>query len=84
MVEEILTPPEQVSTPQVFSGVRVARSLVFWVMFCRPLFVFLAISLSVLVRFTVSDYPRDGSRGGGGAHSARAPLKIEKNMIFLA
>ena len=45
-----------------FSWVRDTRSLVFWAMFCRSMFVilyffFLAILLSVLIRFTVSDYP---------------------------
>ena len=42
----------------VFSGVRVARSLVFCVMFCRSLFVLfhLAIVLSVF-RFMASEYP---------------------------
>ena len=30
-----------------FSGVHVAQSLVFWVVFCRPLYVFLVIILSV-------------------------------------
>jgi len=41
------------------SGVRVTRSLVFCVVFCRSLFVLflLAIVLSVLLRFTDSDYP---------------------------
>jgi hypothetical protein len=45
--------------PPVFSGVRVARSLFFWLVFCSALFVlfFLAIVLFVLLRFTVSDYP---------------------------
>ena len=38
----------------VFSGVRVTRSLVLWV--CFVLFL-LAIVLSVLLRFTDSDYP---------------------------
>ena len=44
-----------------FSGVRVARSLVFCVVFCRSLFVlispFLIIVLSVLLRSTDFDYP---------------------------
>jgi len=42
-----------------FSGVRVARSLVFSVIFCRSLFVLFifAIVLSVLLQFTDSDYP---------------------------
>jgi hypothetical protein len=44
-----------------FSRVGVARSLVFCAMFCSSLFIFfpfflLAIALSVLLRFTVSDY----------------------------
>jgi len=46
----------------VFSGIRVAWSLVFCVVFCRSLFVpvssfVLATVLSVLLRFTDSDYP---------------------------
>ena len=42
-----------------FSVVRVGRSLVFSVVFFRSLFVLfpLAIMLSVLLRFTASDYP---------------------------
>jgi hypothetical protein len=47
-----------------FSGVRVTRSLVFCVVFCRSLFVLcpfvpfpLAIVLSILLRYTYSDYP---------------------------
>ena len=41
-----------------FSGVCVARSLVFCVAFCKSLFVLfpLAIMISVLLRFTDSDY----------------------------
>ena len=39
----------------VFSGARVARSLVFCVMFCRSLFVLLTIVLYVL-RITASGY----------------------------
>ena len=43
----------------VFSVVRVAQSLVFCVVYWRSLFVLfiLAILLSVLFRFTASDYP---------------------------
>ena len=42
-----------------FSGIPVARSLVFWVVFCRSLFVFfpLAIELSVLPGFMAPEYP---------------------------
>jgi len=42
--------------PGVFSGVRVTRSFVLYVVFCRSVFVLLAIVLSVL-RYTDSDYP---------------------------
>jgi len=46
--------PEHPSLSPVFSGVRVARSLVFCVVFVRfPL----VIVLSVLLQFTDSDYP---------------------------
>jgi len=40
----------------VFSGIHVARFLVFRVVFCRSLFVLLSLALSVL-RFTASDSP---------------------------
>ena len=40
--QELLTLPGHASSPPVFSGVRVARSLVFCVMFCRLLFVILS------------------------------------------
>ena len=57
--QELLTFLEHLSSPPVFSGIPVARSLVFSVMFCRSLIVLLsfllAIMLSVL-RFTASDY----------------------------
>ena len=42
-----------------FSGMRVTRSLVFSVVFCRSLFILflMDIVLSILLRFTDSDYP---------------------------
>ena len=40
MEQELFTFPEHLSSPPVFSGVRVTRSLVLCVMFCRSLFVF--------------------------------------------
>ena len=58
--QEIPILPEHPSTPLVFSGVRVTRSLVlcvcFMCMFCRSLFVLflLAIVLSAFLRFTDS------------------------------
>ena len=55
--QQLLTLPEHLSSPPVFSGVCVAWSLVFCVVFCRSLFVLflLTILLSVLV-FTDSHY----------------------------
>jgi hypothetical protein len=55
--KELLTLPEHLSSFLVFVEVRVVRSLVFCVVFCRPLFVLflLAIAVSVLL-FTASDY----------------------------
>ena len=49
--QELLTLPEYMSSNQVFSGVRVARPLVFCAIFCLSLFVLflLVIVLSVLV-----------------------------------
>ena len=44
-------------TPVIFSETLVVHSLVFCVVFCRPLFVFVAIALFVLLGFTTSDYP---------------------------
>ena len=37
--QELLTLPEHLSSPPIFSGVRVARFLIFCVVFCKPLFV---------------------------------------------
>ena len=58
---ELLTPPEHMSSPPVFSGVRVTRSLVSCVCFvdrCLSFCIFLlAIVLSVFLSYTDSDYP---------------------------
>ena len=59
--QELLTLYDHLSSHPVFSGVRVARSLVFCVVFCRSLFVLLSffpllIVLSLLLRLTGSDY----------------------------
>ena len=55
--QELLTLPEHLRSPRLFCGVRVARSLVFCVMFFGSLFVLfhLAMVLSVL-RFMASGY----------------------------
>ena len=55
--QELLTLPEHLSSAPVCNGVHVSRSLVLCIIFCRSLFVLLAIVLSVLLRFTDSDYP---------------------------
>ena len=71
--QELLFLPEYLSWSPVFSGVRIARSLVFCVVFCRSLFVlFFFLSLYFVctliydfwlplwyLRFTTSDYPFD-------------------------
>ena len=51
----VLTISEHPSSHLVFYGVHVTRMLVLCAMFCRSLFVLLAIVLSVLLRFTDSD-----------------------------
>jgi hypothetical protein len=51
--QELLTLPEHLSSPPVFTRVRVTRSLALCIMFCRSLFVLflLTIVLSVLLSF---------------------------------
>ena len=59
--QELLTLPEHLSSPPVFSGVCVTRSLVLCVclliIVCPFVLFLLAIALSVLLRYTDSDYP---------------------------
>ena len=57
--QKLQTLPEHYISYPVFSGVRVARYLVFCVMFCRSLVVhfLLTITLSVILRLMASDYP---------------------------
>ena len=58
MYQELLTLPEHLSSPPVFSGVRVTRFLVLYVCFVCPFELFLFdIVLSVLFRYTDSDHP---------------------------
>ena len=60
MEQELLTLPEHMSSPPLFSGVRFTRSLVLYVCFLDricPFVLFLfAIVLSVLLWYTDSDY----------------------------
>ena len=58
MKQELLTLPGNMNSRPVFSGVRVAQSLVFCVVYCGSLFVifFLVIAFYFL-RFTASNYP---------------------------
>ena len=56
--QELLTLPGHLSSHLVFNAVRVARSLIVCVMFCRSSFVvlsFLAIVSHIPLRFTTSD-----------------------------
>ena len=59
--EELLTIPEHLYSPPVFSGVRVTRSYfyiyVLSIVVCPFVLFRLAIELSVLLRYTVSDCP---------------------------
>ena len=50
------TLPEHLSSPLVCSEISVARSLVFCVMFCRSLFVFLSLSFGHCIVFSSSIY----------------------------
>ena len=45
--QELLTLPEHLSLSPIFNGVRVTRSLVLCVMFCRSLFVLFSLGLCV-------------------------------------
>jgi len=92
-----VTLPEHLSSPPVFSGVRVTRSLVLCVMFCRSLFVLfvlfllaivlsvlflLAIILSVLFRFTDSDYlPLVSSNSSYVIHYCMKCIEIQLTII---
>ena len=51
--QELLTLPEQLSSPLVFSGVHIAHSLVFYVMFLRSLFVFSGVRIAHSLVFYV-------------------------------
>ena len=53
--QELLTFPDHLSSSQVFSGVRVARSLVLCVMFCRSLFVLLSLFFCLLCYLSFLD-----------------------------
>ena len=57
--QELPTLQEQPSSPLVFSGVRVSRSLIFCVVYCIvcPFVLFLLTIVSQVLRFTDSDYP---------------------------
>ena len=59
--QELITLPEHLSSPPVFSGIRVTRSLVLYICFvdrCLSFVLFLlAIVLSVLLQYTDSDSP---------------------------
>jgi hypothetical protein len=54
--QELLSLPGHFSSLPVFNEVRVARSLVAYIVFCISLFVLLTNKLSVILRSTTSDY----------------------------
>ena len=57
--QELFTLPEHLSSPPAFSGVRVTRSLVLYVCFvdrCLSFCTFFTIVLSILLRYTDSDW----------------------------
>ena len=55
--QELLTLPWHLSSSQVFSGVHVAQSLFFCVVFCRSLFVLFLLAIVLSVWLTASGYP---------------------------
>ena len=56
--QELITLPEHLSSAPVYSGVRIARSFVFFVVFCRSLLVlFLLTIVFSILRCKASDYP---------------------------
>jgi hypothetical protein len=55
--QELLTLPEHMSSPPVFSGVHVTQSSVYMYVVCPFVLFLLAIMLSVLLWYTDSDYP---------------------------
>jgi hypothetical protein len=58
--QELITLPEHLSSAPVYSGVRIARSFVFFVVFCRSLLVlFLLTIVFSILRCKASDYPFD-------------------------
>ena len=54
--QELLTRPVHMSSSPVFSGVRVVQSLVFWVMFCRLLFVLFSFVHCVVFPSSINDF----------------------------
>ena len=59
MKQELLTLPEHLNSHPCISGIRVAQSLIFCIVFCSSLFVcfLLAIMWFVLLRLMASDSP---------------------------
>ena len=87
-VQELSIHPKCPSSPPIFSEVGVDQYLVFHQVFCRSLFVFLsfflvAILLSVLIRFTASDYTFGISQNFSQlGNSFQVPFKLEKIYLF--
>ena len=87
--KELFTLPEHPRSSPVFSVVRVVRSLVFCIMFCRSLFVllsfFVAIVLYVILRYTDSDDPfgifKFFATGSTFPHRKQRPSECTLNII---
>ena len=62
--QELLTLPEHLSSLSLYSGVCIAQYLVFYIVFCRSLFIYMSLCpffffiycVVCLFRFTASDY----------------------------
>ena len=85
MEHELPTLPEYIylsSTP-LFSGVRVARSLVFCVVFCRSLFVPLSLVFLPLCCLSVFELRILITHLVSSNSSFDVQLSLEKKMLFL-
>ena len=57
--QELLTLPGYLSSSPIVRVIRVTRSLVLWLVFCRSMFVLLLSVIALTVLITASDYPFD-------------------------
>ena len=91
MKHDLLTIPEhRIPFSSGFTGVRVAQSIVFCIMFCRSLFILLFIfhltSVLSVLRFTASDYHFNSFKlvmtsYKGFTHVSKMPKSFIKYLI---